>query len=673
MSIPLILTRDSSECSRQSSEMKTRNLQFPMRFHVKCCVLAMLVGFTALSRGAIPPAEQILPSDTLLLISAPDCTKAAQLFAQSPQSRLLSDPAMKPFRDKFVAKCKAQFLDPLERELGIQFTNFSGLARGQFTLAITQEGWTGQNDDEPALLVLLDTKDRSDQLKTNIANLRRKWVDAGNTLRTEQIRGLDFLVLPLSSNTVPKTVQQFFPRSQPIQELGKEDDDNSDKKSEIFVGQYESLLIVGDSAHAVEKVVARLTGGSVPALADEAAYQADHLTILRDAPFYGWLNAKRLFDVLLKIPEEPDNPQAPSPLPRFSINKIPTATGLAGLKTVAFASRYQAGGSTTELYIGVPESARQGLFKLLAAEAKDSAPPPFVPATVMKFDRWRIDGQKAVATLEKMIGEISPQALNFWNYIIKTGNEAAQQKDPDFDLRKNLFGNLGDDFINYTKPPRSNTSADLKAPPSILLLGSPNADKLAVALNSFMALISPLSAPKEREFLGRKIYSVNLPMRAVRVGTNIITPTLSYAASGGYVGLSTDVSLLEEYLRSSDTQAKPLRELAGLTEAAQKVGGQNTGVFSYENDAEQMRVQFKLLRNGTNTNATRSSTSDLSLLTSGLPFIGPQKSFEDWVDFSLLPEFDKVSKYFYFSVYAFDTSANGITFKVFSPTPPGLQ
>jgi hypothetical protein len=47
--------------------------------------------------------------------------------------------------------------------------------------------------------------------------------------------------------------------------------------------------------------------------------------------------------------------------------------------------------------------------------------------------------------------------------------------------------------------------------------------------------------------------------------------------------------------------------------------------------------------------------------------------FRDWLDFSLLPPFDSVSKYLYYSVYAGGFSADGFTLKIFAPTPPQLR
>jgi hypothetical protein len=49
------------------------------------------------------------------------------------------------------------------------------------------------------------------------------------------------------------------------------------------------------------------------------------------------------------------------------------------------------------------------------------------------------------------------------------------------------------------------------------------------------------------------------------------------------------------------------------------------------------------------------------------------KGSRDWLDFSLLPEYDKVSKYFYFTVYAGSATTDGLTFNFFAPRPPQMN
>src|SRR5471030_340462 len=116
-------------------------------------------------RAAIPPAENLLPSDTLFLLTAPDCAAFRAAVRQSPQWMMWNDPAMKPFHDNFISKWQESFVAPLERDLGMKLSDFADLPQGQFTFAVTQNGWSGGGDDKtPGILLLLDARDKSDLL-----------------------------------------------------------------------------------------------------------------------------------------------------------------------------------------------------------------------------------------------------------------------------------------------------------------------------------------------------------------------------------------------------------------------------------------------------------------------------------------------------------------------------
>src|SRR5206468_156625 len=192
--------------------------------------------------------------------------------------------------------------------------------------------------------------------------------------------------------------------------------------------------------------------------------------------------------------------------------KILTATGLGALKTLAINYQNSNEGSLFQLFLGVPEAGRQGILKILAGEAKEYNPPAFVPADAVKFQRWRLDGQKAWATLEKTLSEVAPQSVSYLNLLLDTATANAKEKDPNFDVKKNLIGNLGDDMVSYEKAPKGSSPADLSSPPSLFLLGSKNPEQLAAAFKSILVFInSSGGAPTEREFLGRKIVSVPMP------------------------------------------------------------------------------------------------------------------------------------------------------------------
>jgi hypothetical protein len=622
--------------------------------------------YTAIA--AVPPPEKLLSDDTLLVITAPDFSKLRETLKSSPQSQFWNDPAMKAFREHFMEKWNDEFVKPLERDLDVRLEDYTSLPQGQVTFALTQ--LRGKDGGELGVLFLVDTKSKSGQLKTNLTNLRKKWVDSGKTLRTEKIHDFEFSIVSLSSNDVPATLKEFFPQRTEVHELG-EDESKGANKSELVIGQADSLLIVGDSTKAVEKVAIRLTGGSMPALSEAAAYQADHQAHFRDAPLYGWVNLKAVVDMLAKsASEKKESDASPDPFGAPRTDKMLAAFGVNGLRSAAFTAQSLADGTLLQFFLGAPEGSRQGFFKVLAGEAKESSAPPFVPADAVKFQRWRLDGQKVWATIEKTLKDISPQWLNSLNMALEMANTNAKEKDPGFDVRKTLIGNLGDDIITYEKAAKG---SDPKSGPSIFLLGSPKPEELAAALKTVFTLLSPTGSPTEREFLGRKIFSMpapSLPIPMMGVSKPSAPKTLNYAASGGYVAMSTDASVLEEFLRSSESHNKALRETPGLTEAAQKVTSTGTGLFGYENNAETMRAVFESLRKGSNS---ATNLGGLNPLTGALGIASPDKNIKEWMDFSLLPPYEKIAKYFYFTVYSGGSTVDGLTFKMFAPVPPALH
>ena len=628
--------------------------------------LAAVLLLAANVRAAIPPVENLLPADTLVLLDVPDCSALRVDSHQSPQWQFWNDPAMKPFHDKFVAKWDEEFAAPLEHDLGVKLGDFETLPQGQFALALTQNGWNGSNDVAPGFLLLLDAGNQSGLLKTNLAGLRQKWVQAGKSLQTENMNGISFSVVTLSSNDVPGVLAKVFPAAQPVQELGKEDKPSPPGK--LYVGQFQSLLIAGNSKSSVETVAARLTGGSNPCLSDNPIFAADRVSQFHGKPlYYGWFNARTFFDVLDHIPPAEPNPDAPSPFPAIPWMKILDASGFTGLKSISFACRDSHEGTRADFFISAPESVRQGFIRIISANQKEANPPPFVPASVVKFWRWRVDGQQSWATLQKMLGQISPMVLASLNSFIDIANSSAQQKDPSFDIRKNLIGNLGDDWISYQKKPDGTTLADLNQAPSIFMFASPHPDQTALALKSVMGMGASQDTPAPtRDFMGRKIYTIPLRPRPVAGATGTTPPaprSLYCTASGGYVALSGDTSMIEDYLRSSQSHVKPLGETDGLSEAAQQVGGTGDGLFGYENQREMMRSLFTALK----------ANPDSSALSNGMLMRFWSGGLGDWLDFSLLPDFDQVAKYFYFTVYSGNTTADGLTFQFFSPRPPQLR
>src|SRR5205814_798319 len=70
-------------------------------------------------------------------------------------------------------------------------------------------------------------------------------------------------------------------------------------KISLLVGQSQSLLVIGTQARDLEKILARQSGGSAPALGEQPVFQSNFNTLFRDAGMFGWLDFKPVFDQLM--------------------------------------------------------------------------------------------------------------------------------------------------------------------------------------------------------------------------------------------------------------------------------------------------------------------------------------------------------------------------------------
>jgi hypothetical protein len=126
--------------------------------------------------------------------------------------------------------------------------------------------------------------------------------------------------------------------------------------------------------------------------------------------------------------------------------------------------------------------------------------------------------------------------------------------------------------------------------------------------------------------------------------------------------MSPDISVLQDFLRSAGKPPRPLTQAAGLADAVQHIGGMGNGLFGYQDNRVVMRAAFNSLK--------QSAAGSLA----GQPTLALMpKSLVDMLDYSLLPDYDQVAKYFYFSVFTGTTTPEGITFKGFYPRPPQLK
>jgi len=588
--------------------------------------------------AAVPPAPKLFPVDTLALLTVPEWGQTSSGLSASSVGRLWADPAMKPFRDHFEKKFEEKVLGTLEKDMGIKASDFLTLLQGQFSLAMIQNDWRGEEGTQPSFAAVIDTKDKSGQLATQLTGVRKKLTEAKKPVKLEKIRDVEFASITIDL---------------PDADEDDDDDEPTDKDSQkpkgdgrkmtLYFGQVDTALVVSDSPKTLEKLVARMTGGTIPSLSEDAEFQSSEAAWFQKSFAHAWVNVVPIYKVVSRTLAESEGADALGVDPKAALK----AAGLEGLKSISMAWNLAPEGSGATISLSVPESQQIGLFKMLTAARKDSSPASFVPADAVKFQRWRLDGQKLWATLEETLAGISPQLGGFLQLMV---GQVGKDKDPSFDLKKNLIGNLGDDVVMYSKAPKGETVEELANPPSMVLLGSPGGLNLLTAMKLGLSAFGMGGEEvKDREFNGKKVVGIRTPNSPGGKASK-----LEMASSAGYVGMSSTPAVLEEFLRSAEGGGRSLKDDPAIGEAAQKVGGMGTGLFGYENQRETMRGQWQFLKSG-GLNEMINATGE-----------------GDWAelfDFKALPPFERVAKYFGIAVFAGETDVRGMHFRFYGPDP----
>ncbi len=617
---------------------------------MKPLIFLLLALGTLIARSGVPAPAELFPQDTLAVVTLPDYASARTQFQSGSFGRLWADASMKPFRDKAEAGFKKEVLGDLEKQLGVKADDYLDLLQGQISIGVVENGWVATDStSEPALVIVLDTRDKAAELKTRLTEIRQKLADAKKPVKLEKIRDLEF-----STVTIERKAEKKDEKSD------KDDDDDAkkadgeikaDRTEHWTFGQVDSVLLVSDSVKALEKLVARLSGGSIPQLAElpefQASAQANHF---KDSIGYGWVNATALIKQLKKVAAKASG--SASPLGVEPVRLI-TASGLEGLKTLAFSAFFTPDGERSELTLALPEGQRLGIFKMLEFSARDSAPPSFVPSDAIAFRRWRLDGKKSWENLESMVQQISPQAAGMLQLYLGT---LGKDKDPNFDFKKSFVSNLGDDLITFQKSPTEKTLAALQDAPTLTLVGSPDAVQLANGLRAAGSLLPTAGdGNKERDFNGHRIYGVKMPGREGGDDGKL----LEFAAGNGYLAISTDAAILEQFLRSGDAEGKSLKDNVSLTAAAEKIGGTGTGLFGFQDAKEGTRIWWEVLR----------QSDGLDQLMGAASGGNSDKKIGNWIDFKLLPPFEEIGKYLGLSVFSGKWENAGFNLLGFWPTP----
>lgn len=632
--------------------------------------------------AATPEAGRLLPPETSFLLTTPNFAQAEAAFTNLPMARLWRDPAMRAPADRLERWWREDLLARLDRHWGFSLEELRGLVRGQVIFALLP----GTSSDRDWLLVL-DCGDRASVLATNLARFRKSWQVNGRGLRTETVQGQEVMILSLPDELIPAEVRssvatrhdfnESIAPKPPTPRAIATVDQPTPRPGSVRVVQAGSCLVLGNSATALDAVLARLERADLPVLADQAGFARPYAALKKESPLWGWAQAGALLDLLgaraatnaLTAEALAGNPQAAVFLAP-GLGQLARTVGLGTLQSGTFSLRHNASGTIFELQLSTQGQPPQNLLGALVGPPADLAPPAFVPADAVEFDRIRWLGSQLPTALDQAFEAFSPQFAGTVAFVLDSVNDAARLKDPAFDVREHLRAGMGEELLRWDRwVGDENTTQTLH---SVVVLPSPAPERLVAALRAIFVLFPQQDGDAgEREFLTRTIYSVPQPPWPGQAPPNEVRGKLYYAGSPGYVVLSSAESLVEEFLRHGDANPKPLKDRPGLGAARERVLGPGARVAGYWDDTALSKTAWTALKNRPTSGAALMPFLPVPSLLSRT--VLEEATIPSLAEGGGLPAFDAVAKYFHLSVYAVRADAEGVTLRYFVLLPPGME
>lgn len=552
----------------------------------------------ALAGAGLPPAPDWLPADTVAWVTVPDTRKFQAEWQELAVARWWRDPVMGPLRQHFLKAWEERVLRPAEQQWAVSWGELAGWLQGQWTLGVVCKGGADGDRRTNGVVMALEVGDRSERVRDELAKVRERWELMGRSVRSETVRGVPVVVLSVPDGGWLEALSGALrSRAEPEQRAGSERapvDVGGAGSFLLALGLREQVLWLSDSLPLLEEVFAGLDGGPVRTLRQGQGVSAEDLAGLSGAMVFGWAAPARWLSAGAKQGEDGGDGEGDAVA---AVERLAKAVGLAPVRSLSMRVQSMAQGWSVDCRLDVPAGERTRLMRLVNFEGLEAMPPEWVPAGVLRFYRYRLQGRQVWSGLEEAAAAMGPVWGRVWSFLVETVQQAGRQRRDDFDLMRDVVNRLGDDWIYFEEAPRVPGWQGLERAPGLWLVGSGEATQLARAIAEVLAGAAlRTDALQEREFLGRTIYSVPMPFSGPPMEPGGEGERVHISASERYVGFARQPGILESWLRAlSAPSGESLVTRPGWRETVAAAGG-GRGWVGFEDYAGMMRHLMEALR-----------------------------------------------------------------------------
>ncbi len=589
-----------------------------MNFTKKTIITVVLVVSICLCGSGfgkeIPEAASLMPAETVFMVEIDNYENVESQFKETSFYKMVNDPAMKPFVEHF----KKNWGEKLEKEstpLTGDVLDWENMPQGRIAFGLVMTESSSDPNKEPYIF-LAQCGENFEKIKNKIEEEIEVKVSEGIYKDSEDYRNTEIVKL------------------------------KNEKGKEINYSYIQDVILTSGDIDLLKFIVAQIRGSK----GDDLLSNSDYEDVMNATGPYNdisiFVNIRRITNHFI---EEDETGKAKTQINSLGFDNVSSfgySIGIAREPKTNFLGKGL-------LKVNGP---KKGVIKMLSTESTDFKVPEYVPEDTYSIAYANLNVKEAFNELAMVLNSINPM---FGAMLYAPIVPPEQDGTGGLQIKSGIIDHLGTQIVvSYTldKP------FEMKKNPQKNLVGIAvaNRTELEKSLDTLhSAYLAGTDPESKRELLGYTIYEVNpaslMPLLGGGKATpmaqidqepkpNIPMPKVGFTVTDTYWIMGT-VDMVENAVRNmqkdDSIEAKKWFKIAkDMAPAA--------GMGSFNNDKQSFESAWWLLRNMKETQ------------NKGMFF---NFGDDDLFDFSLLPEFEKVKKYFGVSSFYSISREDGFYFE----------
>ena len=618
-----------------------------IRAVLTACGICALVAATCAKGAVLPKTAELVPADTIVLLDIGDFNQAKAKLEKTNIGKLYKDPSMAAFASNFNSKIREKIAGKKDSFIK-DILDANVMPEGRLAFVIT--GGSSPQQETPMALIS-QWGSNIGKIKDVVEKMALKSVEKGTHRGIENYRDVNIITLITEKAAEKPTV--------------KSDDNDAvtktaptDKTVYCFI---DDCLLVASDAEPVKFIISQMKGARASSLSADTDYIATMGAVEPYHDFDGYINLKLMIKQICDEDKTGKVQQEMANLGLDSVGGLGFSLGIAPDADSSFCGK---------LFLRTTGT-RKGILKMLEMSSEPIRPPRFVPATACSISFLNLDIKRAYDELCSIVYGIEPTAgLVLQQPIPGTGGE----NEPGILLRPDITEYLGSEIViaqSVIKP----FTKEKEPAQSYIAIGVNNRAALEKSLSIIhKRLIAPNNPEPTRELLGYTIYltgPLGVPVLDGSVPM-VESPPPRKTPKGERLAFTvTDTHLI---FGQEGAVERAIRTLAGAENEpigsakwfniAKSVVPSIVGTAGFEDNVASGELLWWMLKE-----SGKSRRADLNMGPAAAVLAGPDAW--DFADFTLLPEFSAVKKYFGLSAGYGISRSDGFFFEFKYLNPQG--